>query len=103
MEYTAFIYERWTPLHLPITCGTHSIYTQYMDYSAFIFLTRYGVHNRDFPDIVHKISHETPSTQHLLIKDRVHDIYSLEMDCTAFTRQKWGPQYLLMRDGVYTY
>ena len=68
-----------------------------MDYSAFIFLTRYGVHNRDFPEIEStKYLHERQSTQHLLI---LHSIYSSKMGSTVFTHEIWS-LHLLTRYGV---
>ena len=42
-----------------------------------------------------------PSTQHLLIKDRVYDIYSLEMDFTSIIHQRWSTQNLLMINGAH--
>ena len=50
-------------------------------------------------DGVQKYTHESPSTQHLVIKDRIYDIYSLEMDLTSIIHERWSAQNLLMRNG----
>ena len=47
-----------------------------------------------------KNTDERPSTQHLLEEDRLNEIYSLEMDFTSITLQRWSTKNLLMRNGV---
>ena len=46
-----------------------------------------------------KYTQESPGTQHLLIKDRIYDIYPLEMDFTSIIYERWSSKNLLMRNG----
>ena len=47
-----------------------------------------------------KYTHERPNTQHLLIKNRVYDIYSLQMDFISITHGRWSTYNLLVRIGI---
>ena len=55
-------------------------------------------------------THERRSTQHILMRDGVHSIYSLEMESTVTDNiwspkqifvERWTPQNILMRDRVH--
>ena len=45
-------------------------------------------------------THERPNIQHLLIKNRVYDIYSLQMDFISITHGRWSTYNLLVRIGI---
>ena len=48
-----------------------------------------------------KYTNEKPSTQYLLIKGWVYDIYLLDL-LSEFTDEKWSPLHLLIRKGDHT-
>ena len=66
-------------------------------------LMRDGVHNIFSREMTYiTITHERWSPQHLFLVDGLHIIYSCDMESTAFTDEILSTQYLILRDGVHS-
>ena len=47
-------------------------------------------------------THERRSPQHILMRNRVHSIYSSNIEYMTFSHERWNPQHLFLSDEVHS-